>query len=260
MYLTCKQRGLHEAWGYFWRNWYSPQRWKLWACSSSKTISCFRTTMAVEHFWKQLKHDHLHHLLHPRLDQLVWILIHKVTRKHVARSDTLDDGCRLGRAKALTPYQKRFKEAWRLETKKHINSKITYCTDVLTWTCNCGRQKYEPHLLCKHLCQAVSTPSDRLWREIHCCCVYPFYQHPELMARSNDPSTCVEPGSYIDPDGNVSDRDDRVYYGDTQVLSNGAWRDLKLKSETLLGKRGHCVQDEGIRRPGPVPRSDDIRM
>ncbi|KAH6887835.1 hypothetical protein BKA70DRAFT_1332537, partial [Coprinopsis sp. MPI-PUGE-AT-0042] len=31
LYLFCEQRGLREAWAYFWANWYSPQRWKLWA-------------------------------------------------------------------------------------------------------------------------------------------------------------------------------------------------------------------------------------
>ena len=39
--------------------------------------------------------------------------------------------------------------------------------------CNYGRQKYEPHLLCKHLVQAVHIPNDWLWQEIHCHCVIP---------------------------------------------------------------------------------------
>ncbi|KAH6896330.1 hypothetical protein BKA70DRAFT_1076934, partial [Coprinopsis sp. MPI-PUGE-AT-0042] len=53
LYLFCEQRGLREAWAYFWANWYSPQRWKLWARSSSPDIlSRWRTTMAVENFWR----------------------------------------------------------------------------------------------------------------------------------------------------------------------------------------------------------------
>ncbi|OCH86625.1 hypothetical protein OBBRIDRAFT_814505 [Obba rivulosa] len=46
-------------------------QWPLWARSASPRISRLRTTMTVENFWKQLKHDFLHHLLRPHLDHLV---------------------------------------------------------------------------------------------------------------------------------------------------------------------------------------------
>ncbi|THU75132.1 hypothetical protein K435DRAFT_569384, partial [Dendrothele bispora CBS 962.96] len=68
-----------------------------------------RTTMNVENFWKQLKHKNLHHILHPRLDQLIWILIHEVTPSYLTRITELDPKTRLGRSNALTPYQKSFK-------------------------------------------------------------------------------------------------------------------------------------------------------
>ncbi|KAM6491725.1 hypothetical protein JOM56_012765, partial [Amanita muscaria] len=79
MYQFCFQRGLREVWGYMWANWYSPKMWELWARSTSRFISRLRTTMNVENFWRQLKHDYLHRAVHPRLDRLVWTLIHKVT-------------------------------------------------------------------------------------------------------------------------------------------------------------------------------------
>ncbi|KAF8960518.1 hypothetical protein BDZ97DRAFT_1301650 [Flammula alnicola] len=62
MYSFCsKARGLREAWGYLWSSWYSPKMWKLWAHStSSSRISRLHTTMAVENFWRQLKHNYLH--------------------------------------------------------------------------------------------------------------------------------------------------------------------------------------------------------
>jgi hypothetical protein len=42
-------------------------------------ISIHIPTMGTENFWKQLLHNHLvHHMLRPRLDLLVWILITKV--------------------------------------------------------------------------------------------------------------------------------------------------------------------------------------
>ncbi|THU81891.1 hypothetical protein K435DRAFT_615402, partial [Dendrothele bispora CBS 962.96] len=86
MYNFCFQCGLREVWGYMWTSWYSPKMWELWARSTnSQLLSRLRTTMNVENFWKQLKHDNLHHILHPRLDQLVWILIHEVTPSYLTR-------------------------------------------------------------------------------------------------------------------------------------------------------------------------------
>ncbi|KAL1744254.1 hypothetical protein HDZ31DRAFT_39137, partial [Schizophyllum fasciatum] len=79
MYQFCLARGLREVWGYMWTNWYQPKRWVLWARSTCARIPRLCTTMTVENFWKQLKHNHLHHLVHPRLDHLVYILIYHVT-------------------------------------------------------------------------------------------------------------------------------------------------------------------------------------
>ena len=33
MYLHCKRNHLHEVWAYLWTNWYTPDKWRLWACS-----------------------------------------------------------------------------------------------------------------------------------------------------------------------------------------------------------------------------------
>ncbi|KAJ7578860.1 hypothetical protein C8J56DRAFT_797046, partial [Mycena floridula] len=85
MYLFCHQRGLREVWAYFWTSWYCPKVWKLWARSSSPYLTRLRTTMTVENFWKQLKHDYLHHIIHPRLDQLIYILIYDVTPAYFVR-------------------------------------------------------------------------------------------------------------------------------------------------------------------------------
>ncbi|KAL1741819.1 hypothetical protein HDZ31DRAFT_17709, partial [Schizophyllum fasciatum] len=85
IYHFCSARGLREVWGYLWANWYSPRRWVLWARSADPRLTRLRTTMTVENFWKQLKHGHLHHLIHPRLDQLVYILVHRVTPAYYAR-------------------------------------------------------------------------------------------------------------------------------------------------------------------------------
>ncbi|KAF6747417.1 hypothetical protein DFP72DRAFT_821714, partial [Ephemerocybe angulata] len=85
MYTFCYQRGLREVWGYMWANWYCPKMWRLWARSASQYLSRLRTTMGVENFWRQLKHRFLHDYPRPRLDQLIWILVHNVTPKYLER-------------------------------------------------------------------------------------------------------------------------------------------------------------------------------
>ncbi|KAF8225300.1 hypothetical protein L208DRAFT_1306755 [Tricholoma matsutake] len=62
MYNFCHIQGLREVWGYLWACWYSPKMWKLWARSTSPILSRLRTTMSVENFWHQLKHDYLHYV------------------------------------------------------------------------------------------------------------------------------------------------------------------------------------------------------
>ena len=91
MYSFCKQRGLREVWGYLWANWYSPQRWVLWARSSSPDIlTISRTTMGTENFWRQLKHNFLHNVNRPRIDNLVYIILNKVSPAYYARMVALE--------------------------------------------------------------------------------------------------------------------------------------------------------------------------
>ncbi|KIY64288.1 hypothetical protein CYLTODRAFT_322908, partial [Cylindrobasidium torrendii FP15055 ss-10] len=114
MYQFCFQRGLREVWAYMWESWYSPKMWPLWARSSSPTrLSRLRTTMTTENFWKQLKHDWMHYLVHPRLDQLVWIISTKVVPSYMARAATMDTAFRAGRARSLLTCQAAMKKAWR---------------------------------------------------------------------------------------------------------------------------------------------------
>ena len=49
MYIHCSRNNLFEVWAYMWVNWYTPEKWQLWAHSSyDKAISCRQTTMVVE--------------------------------------------------------------------------------------------------------------------------------------------------------------------------------------------------------------------
>ncbi len=220
MYDFCKVRGLCEVWGYMWACWYTPKMWRLWARSTSPYLSRLRTTMGVENFWRQLKHNYLHNYTRPRLDQLVWVLIHKVTPAYFARMNGLQDGYRMGRSKPLTAYQRRFKTAW-IKMKNKEPSGTKYTTDVRTWTCNCGSQKYHCHHICKHLVRAVEHPALSFWRNVIRRRVVPIYQHPVLVPLGEAAD------DYIEPDGAITDGDDHLWSGNPSTLEgDGGWEEF----------------------------------
>ncbi|KAJ7181950.1 hypothetical protein C8R46DRAFT_818468, partial [Mycena filopes] len=75
MYQFCFQRGLREVWAYMWTPWYCPTKFRLWVRSSEPSFTGrWCTTMSVENFWRNLKHETLHHFVHPRLDQLIHLI------------------------------------------------------------------------------------------------------------------------------------------------------------------------------------------
>ncbi|KAF5366172.1 hypothetical protein D9758_005759 [Tetrapyrgos nigripes] len=248
MYRFCYQRGLREVWGYMWTSWYSPKMWKLWARSTqANLLSRLRTTMNVENFWKQLKHDNLHHILHPRLDQLVWILINEVVPTYGVRIQELKMTMRLGTSRSLSPFQKSFKKDWNTLSKQKIPSPNKYTTHIHTWTCNCGQQKYNAHCLCKHLVQAVSAPLPIFFQQVIQRRVHPFYRHPMLVPKGH------EYGQYTKvEDGSITEGDDQDWTGDVSQLSGGAWREIV--SDASLGKRRHssAFSNEASTRP-PSP-------
>ncbi|CAB5201407.1 unnamed protein product [Rhizophagus irregularis] len=78
MYTFCKENSLVRVWSYMWREWYSKDRWVLWARSAFNTLSILKTTMFVEGHWKVLKRDFLYKFFRSRLDLLVYILLEKL--------------------------------------------------------------------------------------------------------------------------------------------------------------------------------------
>ncbi|KAF9476024.1 hypothetical protein BDN70DRAFT_935408 [Pholiota conissans] len=232
MYDFCHTRGLREVWGYMWACWYTPKMWRLWARSSSPYLSRLRTTTGVENFWRQLKHNYLHNHARPRLDLLVWILVSKVTRSYMARMQGLESTHRLGRSRALTTYQRRFKESW-IQLERTTVSGKEYKTDVSMWSCNCGSQKYHPHHLCKHLVQAVGHPDKSLWKSLTRRRVSPLYRHPLLRSTVDESYG----GEFIEPDGTVTDGDDFAWSGDVSKLGNReGWEMLVEKPINTTGE------------------------
>ncbi|KAG6848311.1 hypothetical protein H0H93_001313, partial [Arthromyces matolae] len=247
MYDFCKRRGLREVWGYMWAGWYSPKMWALWARSTTPYMSRLRTTMNVENFWKQLKHDHLHHVARPRLDNLVWILIHKVTAAYVARAEILDDTYRMGRSKELTTYQKAFKKSWKALLGRQVG-KNKYITLIKDFTCTCGQQKFDAHLLCKHLVQLVGLPSSVFWTQVYRRRTIPFYSHPELKPRDQS----IDDTGMALLDGGITDGDDHKWIrGDVETLrGGGGWEELK-KGKQVSKSRKHKLDEDSSSSPAP---------
>ena len=217
MYKFCEARGLREVWGYMWTQWYSPQQWALWARSTSFYLSRLRTTMGVENFWRQLKHNFLHHLVRPRLDQLVWILATQVLPAWTARAEVLKQNHRAGRSRALTTYQLYFKKTWRRYEKATVSGRV-YATNVERWQCNCGRQKFDAHGLCKHLVQSVPKPPIEFFQQVTRRRTIPIYHHPSLRTEEYNSDGVPTMQPYEDIAGSITDGDDWDVVDDSHSL------------------------------------------
>lgn len=58
-YRACEKRKLPDLWCYLWNHWYRPARWITWARSAHPLLPIWRTTMAVESFWSNLKREYI---------------------------------------------------------------------------------------------------------------------------------------------------------------------------------------------------------
>ncbi|KAJ7938749.1 hypothetical protein B0H13DRAFT_2301394 [Mycena leptocephala] len=245
MYNFCHQRGLREVWGYMWSAWYCPAKYRLWARSSEPNfIGRWRTTMAVENFWRNLKHDTLHRLLHPRLDQLIYLIITDVVPAFEAKMLLFDSNYRPGRPKPLMPWQKAFKAMWLKLAVRPLGTRA-YKVDLLAFTCSCGQQKYNAFLLCKHLVQAFHPPDPAFFREIIRRRVTPFYRHSLLKPRDGSVLDCSM------DDGSISDGDE---LGNTTELPQSPTVQVRGVKRKRGDDSGETAGRSGS-APGPTPAS-----
>ena len=165
MYLYCKNNHLREVWGYLWTNWYTPNKWKLWARSAHPhAIPRKRTTMVVEAMWRNFKRLVLYLYNRPRVDFATFALVTQALPGYRHKLLRILDDPREGRATTLHGEQIPIKKAWLLLRDRPINGE--YITKVDEWTCSCGRQKFHSYLLCKHLVQEVACPPPEWWATI----------------------------------------------------------------------------------------------
>jgi len=109
MYQYCFENDLSQVWAYMWNRWYTPKQWSLWARSASNSISRLKTTMVVENLWKHLKQRDLAQYNRPRLDLVTYLVISSVLPRVQLTIDSVLGRRRIGRVKALAPWQTEFK-------------------------------------------------------------------------------------------------------------------------------------------------------
>jgi len=190
-YLHCKNNNLREVWAYLWTNWYSPDKWKLWARSAHpQAIPRKRTTMVVEAMWRNIKHLvlYLHNCL--RVDFTTYALVTQALPSYRNKVVRILNNPRKGRAATLHGEQIPIKKAWLLLRGKTSRGK--YITNIFDWTCDCGAQKYHSYLLCKHLVKEVPRPEAEWWPTHVQRHTRPFYDIRELMA-PQDQAIAPEP-------------------------------------------------------------------
>lgn len=129
----------------------------------------------VEALWRNLKRLVLHMYNRPRLDLANFMIITKSLPPYcLTLSNLLWD--RGSRPKTLTHMQSAFKASWDRLLKVPIKGE--YKTNIKTWTCDCGNQKYHAYLLCKHLVQAVPDIPPDWWTSVMRYHIPPFYTVP----------------------------------------------------------------------------------
>ena len=174
MYNHCHMNRLCEVWAYLWNNWYSKDKWHLWARSANaNSIPVHRTTMIVESLWRNLKRLVLQMYNRPPVDLANYAIITQclpIYRLTLSKIIATRSGSRPDK---LTTMQAAFKRSW--ERLASVPIKGSYDTDLRTWTCNCGAQKYHSFILCKHLVQKASTPSPDWWVTATRYHIPPFY-------------------------------------------------------------------------------------
>ena len=181
MYCHCRNNQLHEVWAYLWTNWYSPDKWELWAWSAyPHAIPRKRTTMVVEAMWRNFKRLVLHLYNRPRVDFATYALVTQALPLYRYKVTRVFYNPREGRAPALHGEQAPIKKAWLILRQKKL--KGSYDTDYFLWTCSCGTQKYHPYLLCKHLVQSVHCPDPAWWATVLRYPTRPFYDTRALLS------------------------------------------------------------------------------
>jgi hypothetical protein len=75
MHDACRNIGASWAWEYLWKNWYSPDRWRLWARGVCDEIPITNSNTYVEALWSTFKRRYLRKYARPKLEFMLEILM-----------------------------------------------------------------------------------------------------------------------------------------------------------------------------------------
>ena len=144
--------------------------------------------MVVEALWRNLKRLVLHLYNRPPVHLITFAVITKALPLYQLTLSMIVSGPqRGGCSPSLTHMQTALKKSWKRLRK--IAIKGTYATDVKSWTCDCGAQKYHSYLLCKHLVQAAGDLPVSWWTQAIRYHIKPFYTIPVDDEIADPPET-----------------------------------------------------------------------
>ncbi|SAL99653.1 hypothetical protein, partial, partial [Absidia glauca] len=127
MYLYCQNNDLPDTWAFLWRNWYTHEKWKLWARSTTMEIPSGKSTMLIGSS------------LFCNNQQYCTDLIHTYQQKVVLRRD-------------LLAWESEFVKEWNALHRRSIDvPRHNYLTNYNQWVCNCPYFYSSRFLLCKHI-------------------------------------------------------------------------------------------------------------
>ena len=189
-YYHCRANNLREVWAYLWTNWYAPSKWELWARSSYEgAIPRKRTTMLVESLWRNFKRLVLYQYNRPHVDFATYALVTQGIPPYRLRFNQIVNDPRDGRARSLRGEQQALRRLWLILFNR--KSEGSYITDVNLWLCDCGMQKYNSYLLCKHLVQLLPLPNPDWWATVVQRHTPPFYDIRELLPEAQRASAPI---------------------------------------------------------------------
>ena len=133
MYSFCRSRDWWRTWVYFWTEWYTPEKWRLWARSVSVDLPVLKTTMILESRWRVLKHDILHPYNRPRMDLVVHCIIRELMPINGSKMHYL-----LSRNHRMyqASWRRDFKKDWKAARAMNLGNTV-HTTDVDGWVCSC---------------------------------------------------------------------------------------------------------------------------
>ncbi len=118
VYSFCRGREWWRTWVYFWAEWYTPEKWRLWARSVSVDLPVWKTIMILESHWRVLKHDILHPYNRRRMDLVVHCIIRELMPISVQKMYHL-----------LSRNHRMYRASWRRHLKRQ--NLVTQCTPLM---------------------------------------------------------------------------------------------------------------------------------